>query len=142
MLLLALELLGIAWLVLNPSPATPDGAVHSVSELLLDIGAPTWMASTTGWEYLLNVALFVPLGLQCALVWEAVWLEAWVIVGFLVSCGLEVTQYLWLDQRSATLTDVSSNTVGMFVGAAAGSVALGVLERRRARRRSAVLVYD
>lgn len=140
--LLAFEILGIVWLVLNPSPATPSGAVYRISDFFVAHGAPAWMASTAGWEYLLNVALFVPLGFLSALVWEDVLVEVWVIVGFLVSGAIETTQYLFLSQRSATLSDLSSNTIGMFLGAAAGSVALAFLERRRSRIAEDALVYD
>ena len=132
-LLLAIEVAGIVWLVLNPSSATPSGAVYRVSNFLLAHGAPSWAASTTGWEYLLNVALFVPLGLLSALIWDRVWLEGWVVLGFVGSASLELTQYFFLDGRSATISDVSSNTIGMFLGAAAGTTAVGILERRRAR---------
>jgi glycopeptide antibiotics resistance protein len=134
LLLLLVEVAGIAWLVLNPSSATPTGAVYRVSDFLLAHGAPTWMASTTGWEYLLNVALFVPLGFLSSLIWERVRMEMWVVIGFAVSAGLEVTQLAVLGGRSATVSDVSANTVGMFAGALVGALVLSLLEKLSARR--------
>ena len=135
LLLLLVEVAGICWLVLNPSSATPTGAVLRVSEFLVSRGAPTWMASTTGWEYLLNVALFVPLGLLAALVWDRVALEGWVIVGFVLSAGLELAQLVVIGTRSATVSDVSANTIGMFAGALVAVPTLWLLDRRTRRER-------
>ena len=140
MALLALEFLGIAWLVLNPSPATPTGAVYKVSAFVIELGGPSWMASTTGWEYLFNVALFVPLGLLAALVWEQVLLEEWVVLGFAVSAALELGQLTVLGERSATVSDLSANTIGTFLGAGSAALVLSVLTRRTARKRDTVLV--
>ena len=131
LLLLVIEIGGIVWLVLNPSSATPTGAVLRVSAFVLDLGAPVWMASTTGWEYLLNLALFAPLGFLSSLIWDRAPVEAWVLGGFAISAGLELVQLWVLAGRSATLIDVSANTVGMFVGAVAAVFVLGVLSRHR-----------
>jgi hypothetical protein len=123
--LLVVELGGIVWLVLNPSPATPTNAVSTISDWLLALEAPHWLASTAGWEYLLNVALFVPLGFLAALVWDRVLTEVWVIAAFAVSLLLEGAQ-LFLPHRSPTLLDLSSNTVGGFTGAALALLVLSV----------------
>ena len=139
-LLLVLEIGGIAWLVLNPSPVIPSRAVYKVSAWVLEVGGPSWMASTTGWEYLLNVALFAPLGLLAALVWDAVPLEMWVLLGFALSAALECGQLLVLGERSATVSDLSANTIGTFIGAAVASIVLSSLARRAARRHRTVLV--
>jgi glycopeptide antibiotics resistance protein len=136
LVLLVIEIGGIVWLVLNPSAATPTGAVLRVSAFVLDLGAPSWMASTTGWEYLLNLALFAPLGFLSSLIWGRVSVEAWVLTGFVVSAGLEVIQLVVLSGRSATLIDVSANTVGMFFGAVAAAVVLGLLSRHRPASRA------
>ena len=133
LLLLLVEVAGICWLVLNPSSATPSGAVQRVSDFVLSRGWPAWMASTTGWEYLLNMALFAPLGLLAALVWDRVPLEAWVVLGFTVSAGLELAQIL-IGTRSPTLSDVSANTVGMFAGAVAATLLLRHLDPCRSPR--------
>ena len=139
LLLLLIEVAGIVWLVLNPSSATPTGAVLRISAFLLSHGAPTWIASTIGWEYLLNVALFIPLGFLSSLVWDRVAVAAWVVVGFAVSAGLELAQLTVLTSRSATLIDVSANMVGMFAGAAAAALVLEALSRNRAVSRQRAL---
>ena len=141
LLLLVVEMGGIAWLVLNPSPATPTGAVYRISAFLTEHGAPSWVASATGWEYLLNVALFLPLGLLSSLVWERVSVEAWVVAGFAVSAILELVQLLVLGERSATLSDLSANTVGTFAGALLAALVVGAA-RRRARDEKRTLDYD
>ena len=137
LLLLVVEVAGVAWLVLNPSSATPTAAVLKVSAAIRELGGPTWLASTTGWEYVLNIGLFLPLGLLAALVWHRMSVEGWVIVGFLISAGLELVQLVVLGERTATLTDISANTIGTFVGAAIGGLGLEVVQRRSALRRFA-----
>lgn len=67
------------------------------------------MASTTGWEYLLNTALFLPLGLLAASVGNRVPVEA------------------------ATRSDLSANTIGTVAGASIAGIAL----ENRAKRRAA-----
>jgi len=89
------------------------------------------MASTTGWEYLLNIALFAPLGLLASLVWPRLGLEAWVLIGFALSAALETMQFVALDERSATVSDLSANTVGAFIGALVAALLLHRSERRR-----------
>jgi glycopeptide antibiotics resistance protein len=133
--LLVLELAGMVLLVLNPSPATASGAVHGLSGYLVSLGAPWWAVSTTLWEYLLNVLLFVPLTFIAALLWPRVPIEGWVIAGFSVSLTLEATQLVVLAGRSSTLSDLSSNTIGAFVGALLATVVSG-LARAAARRRA------
>lgn len=132
LLLLVVEIGGIVWLVLNPSSATPTSAVYRVSAFMAELGAPSWMSSTTGWEYLLNLVLFAPLGLLASLVWDRVPIEVWVILGFAISAALELVQLTLLGERSPTVTDVSANTIGAFLGAVVAGAVLGVSRRRRA----------
>ena len=116
-ILLGLEIAGIAWLVLNPSSATPDGVVLRISSFLAAHGVHGWASSPSLWEYLANVALFIPLGFLSALRWRAIPLWGWVVIAFSISATLELSQLLFLGGRTASLTDVSSNTVGGFTGA-------------------------
>jgi glycopeptide antibiotics resistance protein len=116
--LLLVELAGIAWLVLNPDPDAPTTAVLDVSAWLTAQGAPEQLTDTTVVGYLLNVSLFVPLGLLCALLFPRVPLSAWGLLGILISGALEMTQLEFLPERQASGTDFVANTVGMFLGAA------------------------
>jgi hypothetical protein len=115
--LLVIEYAGIAWLVLNPSPATPSSAVAALSEAMFWLGFPTWLADGTVVEFWLNVILFVPLGALSALIWPRVRLWGWVLAGFLLSSTLEWLQLQLLSERSSTSRDIVANTLGMALGA-------------------------
>lgn len=116
--LLVIEYAGIAWLVLNPSPATPTSAVSGLSEIMLWLGIPTWLADGAVVEFWLNIILFVPLGFLSALIWPRVRLWGWVLAGFLLSSSLEWIQLQLLAERSSTSRDIIANTLGMTLGAA------------------------
>lgn len=136
MALFAVEVLGIGFLVLNPSSETPSGAVRQVSEWLTALGAPTFVASTTLWEFALNVALFVPLTFLASLLWSRVRLETWVIASFVLTLALETLQLVVLSTRSPELSDLASNTIGGFLGALLGSVVIRTTRRRRVHRKT------
>ena len=121
--LLVIELLGIVWLVLDPSPATPTGAVERLSRFLMGFGLPAWLVGGDQVEFALNVALFVPLTALAALLWPRLPLWGWVLVGFAMSSTLEWVQLAFLSDRSSTSRDIIANTLGALIGA--GLVALG-----------------
>jgi acetyltransferase-like isoleucine patch superfamily enzyme len=90
-------------------------------------------ALTAGIEYkhvesVANVILFVPLGLLVALLVPARrwWLAA--TVGLTASAAIETIQFLLLSQRTASLRDVATNTLGAILGAAA--IRLARIQRR------------
>ena len=120
---LVLEVLGIAWLVLNPSPATPTGAVSHLSGLLTFLGFPAWLFGTDQVEFGLNVLLFVPLTALAALLWPRVPTWGWILLGFATSSTLEWLQLTFLSERSSTSRDIIANTLGAALGAAAVGLA-------------------
>lgn len=124
--LLGVELLGIAWLVLNPSPSAPSRAVTGVSRLVAALGVPESLADPVLWEILLNVALFVPLTFLGWLLWPRLGIVGWTVLAAVLSTYLELSQLLLLPTRSPTLSDLVANTSGGVLGAllAAGVVAL------------------
>jgi glycopeptide antibiotics resistance protein len=75
---------------------------------------------------LLNVVLFVPLGVLLVLVLRRSWLEA-ALVAVAVSAVLEVVQLVPALHREATLGDVLTNGLGALVGATIATV----VRRRR-----------
>ena len=113
---LVLELVVIAWLVLNPSPAVPSAAVYDVSALLVTLGIPELLANTNLVEFALNVALFVPPGVTLALLLPKVPWWMWALVGLAASSTIEALQLFLLDDRSATLRDIWANTLGLGIG--------------------------
>jgi VanZ like protein len=78
--------------------------------------------------YLLNVVLFVPLGVLLVVVLRWAWWWA-TCAGALASAVVEVVQGLWLD-RLGDWRDVVANGLGALVGAVAASV-LSPRARRR-----------
>lgn len=63
-----------------------------------------------------NIIMFIPFGVLLPIVFKQVG-SGWkcVLIGFLCSCGIEITQHI--TQRGyLQLDDVVTNTVGMFIG--------------------------
>ncbi len=90
--------------------------------------APSW-ALPEHYGVLLNVVLFVPLGVLVVMATD--WSWWWVtIAAALASTAIELGQREWLT-REASVQDIVANTLGALVGAVAVSLV------RRARRRSA-----
>lgn len=129
--LLVAEVAGIAFLVLNPSPATPSGAVRVLNRALREIGLPPWLVGTGQLEFALNVVLFVPFGLVAAVLWTRVPWWGWVLAGFAASSTLEWLQLTLLSQRTSTSSDIVANTLGVALGA--GLVAAARFSREVSR---------
>lgn len=94
--------------------------------------APAWVAPEH-YGVILNVLLFVPLGITVALLTRWSWWEV-TLLAAAGSGAIEGVQALWLA-REASWADVAANTAGGFVGA----VAVSLLARpgwRRAGRPS------
>ena len=73
-------------------------------------------------QIVLNVLLFVPLGLFGSFVWRRSSWVMWTLIGLLSSCVIELTQFVLLSARSASLKDVAANAFGALVGAVAGAL--------------------
>ncbi|MCS5713686.1 VanZ family protein [Herbiconiux sp. CPCC 205716] len=85
-------------------------------------------------EFTSNVLLFVPLGLLLGLLLgRRIWGLS-VLVCFAGSAAIELTQYLFLPARFATVDDVIANTLGGLLGALASGALLARWRRRRERR--------
>ena len=63
-----------------------------------------------------NIIMFIPFGVLLPIVFKQV-RSGWkcVLIGFLCSCGIEITQHI-AQRGYLQLDDVVTNTVGMFVG--------------------------
>jgi hypothetical protein len=129
-LLVAYGVVGAA-LVFEPYPHAADDSVDIGHELLAAIG----LGGVVSWgavEFLLNVALFVPLSFLGAVAIPRIRRLQWVGIGLLFSLTIEFTQLLVFPDRSATVWDVIANTLGALLGAL-----LAVRLRRRAAESSA-----
>ena len=77
-------------------------------------GIPGWIGYTL-FEWLANVAFFVPFGVIAVLVTRRV---LWaVVLGCAFSTAIELTQWLFLPERTGSVADVLANTTGTLIGA-------------------------
>ena len=70
-----------------------------------------------GADIVRNLVLFVPFGIGLSAGWRRRRAAAVVLAGFLFSLAIEATQYFLLAGRTASLSDVLTNTLGTAVGA-------------------------
>ncbi|MFB9955753.1 VanZ family protein [Cellulomonas denverensis] len=145
LLLVALTVLPLAWRTRHtgarPRWALPALAVWLVATAVMTLrpGAVGWRVNLVplafrhggGSDLLLNIGVFVPLGILLALAGLRPALV--VLTGFAVSLGIEVTQFLVASGRVSDVNDLISNTAG----AALGVLLIRLADRVRARRRSA-----
>ena len=124
----AVYLMVAAYLVLWPQPSTPAGAVSHLADVLAHVGLP--IISGTIIEFALNVALFVPLTLFGVLLWPKINPIQWVLLGVTLTGCVEAFQYVALPGRSATLSDLISNSLGAVIGVDLGLRLRWFFERR------------
>lgn len=110
--LAAVGLAAIAPLTLIPSPAEAALALRTPVRCIIcgDVG---------GVDFLLNILLFVPLGIGLGLAGFS-WRRAAVLAA-LLSCGIELLQMKVIAGRDASLGDVLTNTMGGGIGALLGA---------------------
>lgn len=68
-------------------------------------------------ELVVNIALFVPLGLALRLRFESMSVARATVIAFALSLGIETLQLVVATGRVANITDVLMNTLGGFLGA-------------------------
>ncbi len=110
----ALALALIVWL-----PATAaskvTGIVFRLARFVSEHSTISLATSSMVFEFLANIALFVPLGLLLVAAWPRS--NAWVVLllGYSASATIELVQTL-LPSRYPTLSDVIANTIGTAIG--------------------------
>ncbi|GAA1498192.1 VanZ family protein [Paeniglutamicibacter kerguelensis] len=92
-----------------------NGTLRHAIRWLHAHGMPSFIRYKT-LEFTANIALFAPLGYVFAAVWARKWWHP-VLIGFAVSCVIEVGQALLLPNRHASSLDIVANTLGAAVGA-------------------------
>jgi len=125
---LAVYLVVVGLITLTPSsPGPTRGFAYWVITALQRVIPLSW----SQWEFLLNVALFVPVGLLIALLLgpRLFWIAA--LMALAISCSIESLQFV-IPNRVPDARDLLSNGLGGLIGTL---LAFGWL-RLRANRRS------
>ena len=124
----------VAWLTLGPQPRGLERAAGIWRLLGWLHRHPNleWIRFST-LEFSANIAMFVPIGVFLLLLlgrrrW---WLA--VLLGVLLSCGIEFTQ-LFLPGRVSDVRDLESNSIGALVGVLTALVVTWPAAARRRRR--------
>ncbi len=112
----------LSWRLLSCGPPrwTRTLAEHLTHTLawLYAHGIPRWFSYPLI-EWLSNVAMFLPFGfLVSEMLERGAWWKA-TIAGLALSTAIEMIQFLFFAQRTASVLDVLANTLGALVGAAA-----------------------
>lgn len=119
-------LAGVAAVVLWPAPVDRPaaGSLARMFSWLHRHGVPGWFGYGQ-FEWLANVAFFVPFGVFAVLLGFRAW--AAVLGGFAASCAAEAAQFLFLAERTASFADIAANTIGALLGTLA---TVAVVRRR------------
>ncbi len=114
--LLAIYAFVVLWLVFEPIPHTAVGSVLFGERVLAAVGLGG-LVPGVAIEFAWNVLMFVPMTfLGSALTSKLTW-EQWTGIGLLASSAIEFAQFFVLPDRSATVVDLVSNTLGALLGA-------------------------
>jgi VanZ family protein len=130
--LCGLWLAAVAVIVFSPSPVETraNGLLMRALAALHRRGMPLWFDYSFV-EFTANIVMFVPLGLFFFILAPQGWRWLGPFVGLLLSATIELTQFMVLPQRVATLYDVLANAFGALVG----TVVAWILLQSRGRRR-------
>jgi len=131
--LLLLYALAVAAVVLEPFPGAANGSVdvgyRAVQALHL-----TSVVTPEIVEFIWNILLFVPLTLLGSVLLPRLRWEQWVGLALIASSTIEFVQLLMLPDRTASVRDIVSNTLGGLIGA----LAARSLARRREHHRQRI----
>jgi hypothetical protein len=118
---LVVYVLAVAAALLAPSSDVQDQIAQQVGDLGVRLGFSPETASRNHAEVLLNIAVLAPVPLLGSLLWPRVRWRYWIGGALLVSVGVELVQGLLLPDRTPSVRDVVTNTVGAGVGAVLGT---------------------
>ena len=130
----AVYLVSVVWLVWNPDPSAPGGAVEWVVDGFARLHLPV---GTGAVEFGLNIVMFVPLSLLGAFLFGRWRLHDWFLIGLAATVLIELVQGLAMSTtRTSSSLDVLANTAGSMLGYAVALASREVIRRRRADRMS------
>lgn len=119
----------IVWLP-GEEASKATGIVFWFARFVSDLTGLPLAISSTVFEFLANIVLFVPLGLLLTLGWPR--LKPWLVV--LIGCASSITielVQLAIPSRYSTVSDVIANTLGTAVGCGIGMLVVRALRTRR-----------
>lgn len=119
------------WLPANVS-AKVTGLVGVMARWVSDAGIAPYYQSAVVFEFLANVALFVPVGFLLPLAWSRLRLWQVVLIGALMSGLIESVQGL-MPSRFPTISDVIANSLGTLAGGVVAVLLVLMLPSRPAR---------
>ncbi|MFJ2550867.1 VanZ family protein [Microbacterium sp. NPDC087591] len=131
--------LGVALIVWLPASIAGrvTGLAFRLARFVSDNFGIALSTSYTVFEFLANIALFVPFGLLLAAAWPRTspWLI--ILIGYASSATIELVQTL-LPSRYPTISDVIANTLGTVIGCLAVHAVLTMSVAGRRLRTSTV----
>jgi glycopeptide antibiotics resistance protein len=115
--LLAVYLVGLAGVAFWPTPVDRPvaGRLQTVLFALHHSGLPV-LINYSFVEFASNILMFVPIGALASLAFPAFHRGRIVLSAFLVSCGIELGQLLFLHDRVPSAMDIVANTSGAMLG--------------------------
>lgn len=119
------------WLPANVS-AKVTGLVGVIARWVSDAGIAPYYQSAVVFEFLANVALFVPVGFLLPFAWSRLRLWQVVLIGALMSGLIESVQGL-MPSRFPTISDVIANSLGTLVGGVIAALLVLILPSRPTR---------
>ncbi|WP_417505978.1 VanZ family protein [Microbacterium sp.] len=119
------------WLPANVS-AKVTGLVGVMARWVSDAGIAPYYQSAVVFEFLANVALFVPVGCLLPFAWSRLRLWQVVLIGALMSGLIESVQGL-MPSRYPTISDVIANSLGTLAGGVIAVLLILMLPSRPAR---------
>ncbi|MGW9156972.1 MULTISPECIES: VanZ family protein [unclassified Microbacterium] len=119
------------WLPANVS-AKVTGLVGVMARWVSEAGIAPYYQSAVVFEFLANVALFVPVGFLLPFAWSRLRLWQVVLIGALMSGLIESVQGL-MPSRFPTISDVIANSLGTLVGGVIAALLVLILPARPAR---------
>jgi glycopeptide antibiotics resistance protein len=119
------------WLPANVS-AKVTGLVGVMARWVSDAGIAPYYQSAVVFEFLANVALFVPVGFLLPFAWSRLRLWQVVLIGALMSGLIESVQGL-MPSRFPTISDVIANSLGTLIGAVIAALVVLMLPSRPVR---------